>query len=311
MSGGKELFLAAFIACLVLMPSCRDAGRQEPGGTHRIRVITTLFPLYDMARHIGGAQADVSLLLPPGVEAHSFDPKPGDIMKISRADIFVFTNKAMEPWADDLLRGIHDPDLLVVEAGKGVAMALAGGGEPGRTAGSPDPHIWLDFDNAKIMADNIEKAMEAKDPEGREFFRKNADAYRKALDGLDAAYRSGLSECRSREIVYGGHYAFGYLARRYGLKYLAAQGISPDAEPTAADLARLVEQIRKNHIGSVFYEELSSPRIAETVAEETGAKLLLLNAGHNVTRDQLDRGITLIRIMKENLAALKEGLGCR
>lgn len=306
----RKLFLAVFLAFLLLIPACSDTGRKETGGGHKIRVVTTLFPLYDMACHIGGDKADVLQLLPPGVEAHSFEPKPSDIVRINRADVFVYTGKFMEPWAADVISSLSGRN-SIVDASSGTKMIPAVFHDADEPAGAPDPHIWLDFDNAAIMTDNIEKAMEAKDPADRDLFRKNAADYRKELMALDAAYRSVLSQCASREIVYGGHYAFGYLARRYGLKYLAAQGISPDAEPTAVDLARLVNQIRKDHIGYVFYEELSSPRIAETIAGETRSKLLLLNAGHNVTRDQLDRGITLIRIMNDNLAALKEGLGCR
>jgi zinc transport system substrate-binding protein len=307
----NRLIIVALVAGMLLIPACTDSNRADEGGSGKIRIVTTLFPLYDMARHIGADRTDVSLLLPPGVEAHSFEPKPSDIMKINRADVFVFTSKAMEPWAADLVKSIDNKRIMVVDAGRGTRMIPGQIRDAGKPAGSPDPHIWLDFDNAVIMAGNIEKAMEAKDPADKDFFRKNAVTYRQEFTSLDAAYRSVLSRCTGREIVYGGHYAFGYLASRYGLEYLAAQGISPDAEPTAKDLARLVTQIRKDHIGYVFYEELASPRIAETIAGETRAKLLLLNAGHNVTRDQMEQGITLIRIMKDNLAALKTGLGCR
>jgi zinc transport system substrate-binding protein len=177
-------------------------------------------------------------------------------------------------------------------------------------AGAPDPHIWLDFDNAKIMAGNIEAAFEAKDPADKDFYRQRLEDYRRKLSEMDAAYRSGLSHCRSSEIVFGGHYALGYLAHRYGLKYVAAQGVSPDAEPTAGDLKNLVTQIRKQRIRYVFYEELSSPKIAETVAGETDAKLLPLSAAHNVTRDQVERGVTFFDILQTDLQNLKTGLGC-
>jgi len=180
--------------------------------------------------------------------------------------------------------------------------------EPG---GVLDPHIWLDFDNAKIMARNIAEALAAKDPAAQAFFNQNADAYNTKLAELDAAFRKTLSTCKNRVIVYGGHYAFGYLARRYGLRYLAAQGVSPDAEPTAKDLVRLVEQIKKNNIHYVFYEELTSPKIAETIARETGAKLLLLNAAHNLTKDQFKRGVSLFEILNTDLEQLKIGLECR
>lgn len=292
------------LALLVVMAFAAWFALQRPGGApagpHRLKVITTLFPLYDMARYVGGERADVSLLLPPGVESHSFEPRPSDVINISRADVFVFTGRYMEPWAADLTGNINSRTLLVVDASRGIRLI----GE-----GAPDPHIWLDFGNAAGMVDTIAAAFVSRDPSDKDYFLKRAAEYNAKLAALDKEYRDALAACRGREIVYGGHYAFGYLARRYGLKYVAAQGLSPDAEPTAADLARLVEQVRQGHIKYVFYEELTSPKIAETIASETGAKLLLLNAAHNVTRDQLKNNTTFFDIMESDLKNLKVGLG--
>jgi zinc transport system substrate-binding protein len=309
----RKIIQALFIILIIIsyISGCTDSGTGGQAGSHKIRVVTTLFPLYDMARNIGADKAEVSLLLPPGVEAHSFEPKPSDIVKINEADILVFTGRFMEPWAADIIKSLTNKKLIVVDASRGTNMLPGVFHDVDLPADSLDPHIWLDFENASIMVKNIGQALETKDPANRVFFKKNEDRYNTALTALDTAYRTGLTRCTGREIVYGGHYAFGYLAHRYGLKYLAAQGVSPDAEPTARDLTMLVDQIRKDHIQYVFYEELTSPRIAETIAAETHAKLLLLNAGHNVTRDQLERGITLFDILTNDLAALKVGLGCR
>jgi len=277
----------------------------------KVKIITTLFPLYDMAKNIGADKAEVSLLVPPGVEPHTFEPKPSDIIKINEADLFVYTGRFMEPWAGDIIKGVTNKKLIVVDASKGTKMISAVFPDKDEPSGALDPHIWLDFDNAKIMARNIEQALEAKDPANKAFFKQKADDYNKKLIELDAAFRKTLSACKSKEIVYGGHYAFGYLAHRYGLKYLAAQGVSPDAEPTAKDLVRLVEQIKKNNIYYVFYEELASPKIAETIARETNAKMLLLNAAHNLTKDQFKRGVSFFEILNADLENLKIGLECR
>jgi zinc transport system substrate-binding protein len=266
--------------------------------SNKIKVVTTLFPLYDMAKNIGGDKADTTLLLPPGTEAHSFEPKPSDIVKIGEADIFVYTGKFMEPWAEDVLKSVDNKNLIVVDASQGVKMI------PG------DPHIWLDFDNAKQMVKNIAQAFEARDSADSAFYEQTAQNYSNKLTELDSLYRTALATCRNKEIVYGGHYAFGYLASRYGLKYLAAQGISPDSEPTAKDLADLADQIKKNNIKYVFYEELASPKIAETIAGETNAKMLLLNAAHNVTKDQFENNISFSDILLSDLNNLKIGLEC-
>jgi zinc transport system substrate-binding protein len=264
-----------------------------------------------MAKSIGADKAEVSLLLPPGVEAHSFEPKPSDIVKINNADIFVYTGKFMEPWAEDIIKSITNKNLIVIDASKGTKMIPGVFRDPDKPAGSLDPHIWLDFDNAEIMVKNIVQAFEAKDTVHKSFYKQRADDYSIRLGELDSAFKTTLAVCKDKEIIYGGHYAFGYLAHRYGLKYLAAQGVSPDAEPTAHDLAKLVEQIRKDNIKYIFYEELTSPKIAETIAHETNAEMLLLNAAHNVTRDQFEQGITFFDILKHDLHNLKVGLGCR
>jgi zinc transport system substrate-binding protein len=305
----KTLFISLVFALLAATAGVRfflSRTASAPDSGARVKVVATLFPLYDMASAIGAGKAEVSLLLPPGVEAHSFEPKPGDMARIDRADIFIYAGALMEPWAEDLIRAASNKKLLAVNAGQGIGLARGAGKDSAQ-----DPHIWLDFDNARAMARSIAAALEIKDPANGAAYRQAAAAYDGRLAALDAAYKTGLAACRTRDLVYGGHYAFGYAARRYGLKYFAAQGLSPDAEPTARDLAALVEQIRKDKIKFVFYEELASPRIAEAVAGETGAGMLMLSAAHNVSKDQLRLGVSFFDILESNLVNLREGLECR
>jgi zinc transport system substrate-binding protein len=299
------------IAMGIIVLSQLKGARQKNIDSGKIKIVTTLFPLYDMAKNIGGDKAHVSLLVPPGMEPHDFEPKPSDILKINEADCFIYTGRFMEPWAEDIIKGVHNKNLIVVDASKGTRMIPAVFHDADEPIGALDPHIWLDFDNAKQMVRNIAEALEAKDPTDQAFFKQRADDYDKRLSELDASFRTALTACKSRMIVYGGHYAFGYLAKRYGLRYLAAQGVAPDAEPTAKDLVRLVEQIKKNKIHYVFYEELTSPKIAETIAQETHAKILLLNAAHNVTKDQFERGVSFFDILHTDLENLKIGLECQ
>ena len=294
----------------------------------RLVVVTTLFPLYDFARSIGGDKAEVSLLLPPGVEPHSFEPRPGDLMRIHKADIFVYTGDFMEPWAAVLVKGARKDGPLIVDSSRGVALEQ--GADEGRTktgartgaapapegahagaAHSADPHIWLDFGNAQVMVDNILAAFVAKDPANRAFYEKNAQSYKARLAVLDEEFRKGLASCTTRLFVHGGHYAFSYLARRYGLTYVSVYGLTPDAEPSVSRLAWLVDEMRRSGVKYVFYEELIQPRMAETLARETGAALLPLNGGHNVTRDQMEKGVTFITIMESDLKNLRKGLQCR
>jgi zinc transport system substrate-binding protein len=301
----------AVIAVGIIALSQVKGTKQKDIDAGKIKIVTTLFPLYDMAKNIGADKAAVSLVVPPGMEPHDFEPKPSDILKINEADCFVYTGRFMEPWAEDIIKGIRNKNLIVVDASKGTRMIPALAPDKDEPSGALDPHIWLDFANARIMAENIAAALEAKDPADQAFFKQRVADYNTKLAELDAAFRQTLSTCKSKVIVYGGHYAFGYLAKRYGLRYLAAQGVAPDAEPTAKDLVRLVEQIKKNNIHYVFYEELASPKIAETIAGETHAKLLLLNAAHNLTKDQFERGVSFFDILHNDLENLKIGLECQ
>jgi zinc transport system substrate-binding protein len=307
----KLLFSAGLLAVVALGIFALVNQAQKPkNDATKIIVVTTLFPLYDFAQNIGQDKVEVSLLLPPGVEPHSFEPKPSDIAKISKADVFVYTGKFMEPWAEDIIKGISGRNVKVVDSSADIKIIPAVFYDKDEPKGSMDPHIWLDFDNAKIIVDNIAQALSEKDTANADYYKQKAGEYKDALSMLDNKYKAALSSCKSKEIVYGGHYAFGYLARRYGLQYLAAQGISPDAEPTAQDLIRLVQQIKKDNIRYVFYEELTNTKIAETLVNETQAKMLPLNAAHNITKKDFENKVSFLSIMENNLRNLKLGLHC-
>jgi zinc transport system substrate-binding protein len=314
------LFVCLLFAAVALV-SCGDVDRSADRGG-RLKVVTTLFPLYDFARNVGGEKAEVLLLLPPGVEAHSFDPKPRDILTVNGADLFVYTGSFMEPWAADLIKGVKSRKLVVVDSSTGITLlreADEEGVEGQRHAGSNgvhehgpiDPHIWLDLGDAQIMVENILKGFVGRDPANRAFYEKNAAEYKTRLQKLDRDFRDGLSSCEKRVFVHGGHYAFSYLARRYNLTYVSVYGFSPNSEPSAHHLADIIDTMKKNQVRCIFYEELIRPRVAETIAEETGAKLLPLNGGHNVTKDQLKKGVSFISILEKDLQSFREGLQCR
>jgi zinc transport system substrate-binding protein len=297
------------LVVILVAPGCRQ--HQEQKG--KLQVVTTLFPLYDFAKRIGGDKAQVSLLLPPGVEAHSFEPRPEDIVRVHHADLFIYTNPFMEPWAGSIIAGVNSGKLEVVEGGKGIPLLPAPKLDEQEEAhhhehGGMDPHIWLDLENARKIAANILAAYLARDPKNKGYYQQNAAGLDKELAALDQQYRETLAKCPKKIFLHGGHYAFGYLARRYGLKYISASAVNADAEPTPAKLAQLVQLMRREQLNYVFTEELLSPRVAETIARETGAKVLTLRAAHNLTRDEFQRGVTFISLMEQNLQNLKTGM---
>jgi zinc transport system substrate-binding protein len=309
--------IALFAAMMLLGSACQR--EEHIPAADKLTVVTTLFPLYDFARNVGREKGEVSLLLPPGVEPHRFEPKPDDIVRVNKADVFIYTNKFMEPWAEDILRGIGRSDLLVVDSSRGAAFLPAGEagerveehGEGHHHASGMDPHIWLSIPNAQKMVDNIAAGLAARDPANRDFYQGNAEAYKFELKRLDQKFKEGLSACKTRMFLHGGHYAFGYLADRYGLSYISAYAVSADAEPTPGRLVKLINQMKRHSLRFIFTEELISPRMAKIIAEETGATILKLHGVHNVSREEMERGATYLSLMEQNLENLRKGLQCR
>jgi zinc transport system substrate-binding protein len=314
MKSFRLAYICLFCIALLLITACqkKDEGHLE---TKKLTVVATLFPLYDFSKNIGGQYADVFLLLPPGVESHGFEPKPEDILRINKADIFVYTGKHMEPWAEKILKGIENKPLVVVDSSKGITFIEGLSGDEHEHAhkeGELDPHIWLDFSNSQKMIDNMLEGFIKADAVNADIYRKNAEQYKAMLSALDNKFREGLASCKTRYFIHGGHYAFGYMAKRYGLAYISAyRGFSPDSEPSAKRLAELVKKMKKHNVRHVFYEELVTPRVADTIAKETGAELLQLHAAHNITKDEMEKGATFIGLMEQNRINLKTGLQCQ
>ncbi len=315
------LVILLFIVILSGILSSCDNREASLSDRDKVKVITTLFPLYDFARHIAGEKAQVEMLMPPGVEPHSFEPKPQDIARLQKTDILIFTGINMEPWVEKILKGLDNKNLIVVDSSNGLRFIPAQEDHDHKhthTEGDKrdshdhfiDPHVWLDFDNAQKMADNIFIGLSKKDPGNAALYKKNLEDYKARLVELDSRYKEALKDCKKRVFVGGGHRLFGYIASRYNLRYLSAYGISPDSQPSAKAMASLTRMIKGEGLGYVFVEELISPKVAETLSRETGAGLLILKGAHNLTAEEFTRGITFIDIMNENLKNLKKGLQC-
>lgn len=319
----KLLRMLSAVLCLAAVlgtGACqkRAEDRRDAKG-HKLSVITSLFPVYDFARQVARDKADIVLLLPPGTEPHSYDPRPADMLALNHADLFFYTSIYMEPWVGKILSGITSRTLLAVDSSRGIELAGPAAEEPAAGHGSrhgadghdgPDPHMWLDPQLAIRMVENIRDGLISKDPANRAFYTGNAAAYTRQLAALDDRYRSSLAGCRKKVFVNGGHFTFGYLARRYGLAYVSAYGLSPNSEPSPGAVARVARTLRAEGLKHLFFEELITPRVAGTLARETGAELLMLHGGHNISRDEFRQGVTFLSLMEANLINLMIGLQC-
>jgi len=319
----KKIRMIFFIG-LTLILSCAPA--EEPAGKDgRLAVIATIFPLYDFARNIGGDRVSVTMLLPPGSDVHHYELKPNDIIRVSKADIFLFTSFDLEQWAYKIINAAAEKtNMLAVETGQGAfLLPLPESPEldPGHSEGPPtndpnhaskyDPHIWLDAANAQKMIDNIAAAFIIRDPKNSEVYKENAGRYKRRLTELDEKYRVSLSACKTKTVLHAGHWAFAYLANRYHLRYQSAYNSSADAEPSPQQILALMEQVRAQKLRYIYYEDLTAPKLALMMASETGVELLKLNNGHDVGKKDFQAGETFLSLMEKNLVNLKKGMQCR
>ena len=299
----KKLIIPLLLCFLLCGCGTLSAPEKE-----RLQIVATLFPQYDFAREICGDKAEVYLLLPPGAESHSYEPTPKDIVKISESDLFLYTGNMMEPWAEKLSANSANGK---TDVSSGVSL-LSGDHmhethEEFHASETTDPHIWTNPQNAKIIVDNIVKAVTEKDPENAAFYIDNANAYKEKLDSLDRAIEEAVRSGERKHIVFGGHFAMRYFTNRYGLSYTSAyDACGGEAEPSPQVLIELIETMKKDGIPAVYYEELSTPRVASLIAEETGAEMLLLHSCHNVGKGEENE--TYLSLMQKNLENLKIGL---
>lgn len=290
-------------------------------------IVTTLFPFYDITKQLVAENAEVSLLLPPGVEPHSFEPTPQDIIKIQEADVFIYTGDVMEPWVNDIVATLPD-SVKVINASEGVTLIESNdahshshddehnqdkedGKKETKVGSNLDPHFWLNFNNTITATNTISKSISGLNILDNLQLESNTNNIILSLEKLDADYSATLSQCKNRTILQAGHRTFEYLAQKYNLGYITTEELSPNSDTSAQDIAKLVQEVRTNKAKAIFSEELIEPRIANTISKETGVPVLQLNGAHNISSEQLTSGVSFIDIMKKNLENLSIGLDCK
>ncbi len=279
-------------------PQSRDEGE----GQGRLQVIATIFPYYDFARQIGGKYVDVSMVLPAGMDTHSFEPTPSDMVEIGKADVFLYNGGETELWADQVLEAAQNPDLLADSMMDHVELLEE---EPGEA----DEHIWTSPVNGIKLAQQITADLSEADPEHQEIYKKNGEAYQRKLKKLDQEFREVVSKSEQRYLVFGDRFPLLYFVKEYGLEYSAAfAGCSTDTEPGADTIAYLTDQVRDRKLPAVLKIELTSGRIANAIAETAHAQVLTFYTCHNVTREQLEQGVTYLSLMEDNKKVLEQAL---
>ncbi|WP_262031076.1 metal ABC transporter substrate-binding protein [Microvirga sp. Mcv34] len=294
--------------CLALAASSFPAAAQT---ADRLKVVATFSILGDMVRQVGVERIDVTTLVGPNGDAHVYSPTPADGRRLSEAKI-VFTNGLkFEGWIDRLVKS-SGTKAVKVEAAKGV-KALASeddGHETGHDHGhgGADPHAWQSIGNAKIYVANIRDALIAADSGGRATYEANATAYLAQLDALDAEVKALIAKIPpERRKLITSHDAFRYFEAAYGIDFVSPQGVSTESEASAKDVARIIQQIKRERITAVFVENVSDARLMERIAKETGARI-----GERVYSDALSDengpAATYIDMMRHNIRAFSAAL---
>jgi zinc/manganese transport system substrate-binding protein len=281
------------IICLVLIATAVPACAQE-----RLKVVASFSILGDFVRNVGGDRVSVTTLVGPDSDAHVYSPTPADAKKVADARLIFINGLGFEGWLPRLVKSARGK-ATVVTATSGIASLKLG---------SDDPHAWQSVANAKIYVGNIREALVAADPASAQVLRANAEAYLAKLDALDREVRDAIAKIpESRRKVISTHGAFGYFAAAYGVEFIAPVGVSTESEPSARDIAGIINQIRAVKIPAVFLENVSDPRLIRRISAETGAKVGGILYSDSLTAEKGDAP-TYIDMVRHNIKALTSAL---
>lgn len=285
----------------------------------KLNVVTTLFPYYDFVRQIAGDKVTITMIVPAGMDTHSFEPTPADMITIQEADVFIYNGGDMESWVPQVLDASDNREQVndcMMDYVNTVEEETVEGMEPEEESeegeaeeAEYDEHIWTSPVNAQKIVAEICRVLSKSDPENATTYQKNADAYIGQLKGLDEEFKDVVRTSKRKTMIFGDKFPLRYFTEEYGLNYSAAfNGCSTETEPSAETVAYLIDKAKEEKVPVIYYIELSSGKIADTICESTGAKKLLFHSCHNVTKEDFDSGVTYMELMEQNVKNLKEGL---
>ena len=288
-----------------------------------ITVTTTIYPLYSIAKEVGGDKIKLQNLIPFGVEAHGFDPTPADMAKLSKSDIFITSSDSMEPWKDKIVKSLKI-EQKVFDMSKQVKLRTIQEKEHDHHEDKHhkhndkhdheneaiDPHYWVSLNNYILMTEAITKLFIEKDSANKDFYIQNSNNYLEKIKGLKEKFDSSMATCTNKKILVN-HDAFGYFADDYGVKQYSISGMSPDDKPSAKQISELITLVKNEEINTVFFEEFASPKVAQTIAKAANIKIDTLRPAENISKEENKKGFGYLQIMEENLEKLKFAMNCK
>ncbi len=319
----KKLFICA-LALSFFAISCEER-KKESISKDKVNVVATIFPLYDFARAGTKGQANITMLVSPGSSLHSFEPSPADIKNIQNADVFLYIGGESDAWVKRILSTLDTSKMKIVQLFDVVKLYEEEekegmqaeeeeeheheSDEHGKLEIEYDEHIWTGTKNAVLMLNAITDALCEKDSKNCETYRENSKNYSSQISELSGELSQIASSAKRKQIVVADRFPFRYLTEELGLDYAAAfPGCSDQADASVATIAYLIKTVQKNKIPHIYHMESDQPNTAKAVAEQTGAKTLLLHSYSNVSKQEFENGITYLDLLKQNVANLRIGL---
>lgn len=302
----KKLILLSAIFCMVLtFSSCSNKQASPTNNTsqsNKLKVVVSFNAIREFAEAVGKDKVEIETIIPSGTEAHDFEPKTKDLKALSDAKIFIYNGFGMEPWSDETLKAVNNKNLIVVNASNGSTPITTVDAESSKSNEKYDPHLWMSLKGAENEAKNIKDAFVKADPSNKDYFEKNYLDFYNKLEQLYKDYNSKFSTLQNKNFV-TGHAAFGYLCRDFQLNQNSIEGVFAEGEPSAKKLKELVDYCKENHIKTIFVEDMVSPKVSETLANQVGAK-----AQKIYTLENTEGGKDYIEIMKNNLDMIYNSL---
>lgn len=313
-------FFAIILICTLCLALCACGQQaQAPETDGGVNIVATVFPAYDFARQIAGDDGNVTLLIPPGSEAHSYEPTPQDIIRIQNCDLLVCNGGESEAWLDEILSGMGNeiPTVVMLDCVDALTEEEKDGMQVHEHHDHDehedeeyDEHVWTSPVNAQLICRAISAALCQADPAHASDYTARCVDYCAELQELDADFRGVIANAKRHTLIFADRFPVRYFVEEYGLDYFAAfPGCADDAEPSARTVAFLIDRVREEQAPAVLYIEFSNQKMADIVCEDTGCEKLLFNSCHNVTADQLRGGVTYLELMRGNLETVKEALG--
>lgn len=299
----------AIIICIILLAGFSGCEKNVNINKDKLQIVATVFPLYDFARQIAGDKAEVTLLLKPGGEAHSYEPTIQDIMKIKQCDIFLTLGKDAEPWTQAVIGEMKEENVFSAMNCVTLEKEQEHDHRDIHESVTYDEHIWTSLKNAVKILQEIFDTLSEKDSSNAQYYKENTDRYIEKISQLDEKFEELTAEAEKKTIVFADRFPFRYFAKDYSLSYFAAYpGCSAESEPSVTDVSKLIDIVKEENTSVVFYTETSNKKLPATVCEETGAKMRLFHSCHTLNNKELEKGTTYLDIMNENYEALCEAL---